>query len=169
MWFAVPRIPLTVVVLAFIPNTREAEAGGLCEFEARLVYRMSSRTTQRNPVSKTKTEKETKKKGKLGGGRVYVRSQVTVRHPMESREQGLQTANHVPATVKTEKQDSCLLWSLTQSRPPASDGAAHFQADLCGRCILLPSYWVWKDGAVSLTESPQLRLRDESCFFNLTV
>jgi hypothetical protein len=43
-----------VVAHAFNPSTREAEAGGF-EFQASLVYRVSSRTgraTQRNPVSK---------------------------------------------------------------------------------------------------------------------
>jgi hypothetical protein len=43
-----------VVAHAFNPSTWEAEAGGSSEFEASLVYRVSSRTaraTQRNPVS----------------------------------------------------------------------------------------------------------------------
>jgi hypothetical protein len=59
-----------VVVHAFNPSTREAEAGGISEFEASLVYRVSSRTaraTQRNPVSKKRKEmkrKEKKRKGK---------------------------------------------------------------------------------------------------------
>ena len=54
-----------VVAHAFNPSTWEAEAGG-SEFEASLVYRVSSRTArviQRNPVSKktkTKTKKQTK-------------------------------------------------------------------------------------------------------------
>jgi hypothetical protein len=43
-----------VVAHAFNPSTREAEAGrGISEFEASLVYKVSSRTartTQRNPV-----------------------------------------------------------------------------------------------------------------------
>jgi hypothetical protein len=44
------------VVMAhnFDPNTREAEAGRISQFEASLIYRVSSRTardTQRNPVS----------------------------------------------------------------------------------------------------------------------
>jgi hypothetical protein len=46
-----------VVAHAFNPSTWEAEAGGFSEFEASLVYRVSSRTaraTQRNPVSKKK-------------------------------------------------------------------------------------------------------------------
>ena len=45
------------------PSILEAEAGDLCEFEASLVYKASSRTAktvlQRNPVSKT--NKQTKK------------------------------------------------------------------------------------------------------------
>jgi hypothetical protein len=43
-----------VVVHAFNPSTREAEAGRSLEFKASLIYRVSSRTaraTQRNPVS----------------------------------------------------------------------------------------------------------------------
>jgi hypothetical protein len=54
---------LGVVVHAFNPSTREAEAGGF------LVYKVSSRTaraTQRNPVSKNQKEKE-KKKGEERG------------------------------------------------------------------------------------------------------
>jgi hypothetical protein len=46
-----------VVAHAFNPSTWEAEAGGSHEFEASLVYKVSSRTaraTQRNPVSKKK-------------------------------------------------------------------------------------------------------------------
>jgi hypothetical protein len=46
-----------VVVHTFNPSTWEAEAGGSLEFEASLVYRVSSRTaraTQKNPVSKKK-------------------------------------------------------------------------------------------------------------------
>jgi hypothetical protein len=61
-----------VVAHAFNPSTREAEAGGSLEFEASLVYRVSSRTAraiQRNPVSKNqkkkqKTKNKTKKKNK---------------------------------------------------------------------------------------------------------
>jgi hypothetical protein len=34
----------------------------ISEFEASLVYRASSRTTQRNPISKNKTKKKKKKK-----------------------------------------------------------------------------------------------------------
>jgi hypothetical protein len=55
-----------VVVHAFNPSTQEAEAGGSLEFEASLVYRVSSRTaraTQRNPVSKNKTKNNKKKEG----------------------------------------------------------------------------------------------------------
>ena len=43
---------------AFNPSTWEAEAGGFLEFQASLVYRVSSRTaraTQRNPVSEKPT------------------------------------------------------------------------------------------------------------------
>ena len=46
---------------AFIPSTRDARQVALCEFEASLVYRLSStiaRATQRNPVS----EKQNKTK-----------------------------------------------------------------------------------------------------------
>ena len=54
-----------MVAHAFNPSTREAEAGGSLEFEASLVYKVSSRTAraiQRNPVSKNKqTNKKTKK------------------------------------------------------------------------------------------------------------
>jgi hypothetical protein len=44
-----------VVAYTFNPSTWEAEARWISEFEASLVYRVSSRTaraTQRNPVSK---------------------------------------------------------------------------------------------------------------------
>jgi hypothetical protein len=50
-----------VVAHAFNPSTWEAEAGGFLEFEASLVYRVSSRTakaTQRNPVSKKAKKKK---------------------------------------------------------------------------------------------------------------
>jgi hypothetical protein len=46
---------------AFNPSTWKAEAGKFLEFEASLVYRVSSRTeraTQRNPVSKNKNNKK---------------------------------------------------------------------------------------------------------------
>jgi hypothetical protein len=52
-----------VVAHAFNPSTREAEAGGSLEFEASLVYRVSSRTAgaiQRNPVSKNQKKKKKK-------------------------------------------------------------------------------------------------------------
>jgi hypothetical protein len=48
-----------VVAHAFNPNTREAEAAS--EFEASLVYKVSSRiarATQRNPVSKKQQQKK---------------------------------------------------------------------------------------------------------------
>jgi hypothetical protein len=50
------------VAHTFNASTWEAEAGGF-EFEVILVYRVSSKiakTTQRNPVSKTKQKKQTK-------------------------------------------------------------------------------------------------------------
>ena len=46
-----------MVVHAFNPSTGEAETGRSLELEARLIYRVSSRTartTQRNPISKKK-------------------------------------------------------------------------------------------------------------------
>jgi hypothetical protein len=55
-----------MVVHTFNPSTWEAEAGGF-EFEASLVYRVSSRTakaTQRNPVSKNQKKKKKKKERK---------------------------------------------------------------------------------------------------------
>ena len=48
------------VVALFNPSTLEAEAGGSCEFEASLVYRVSSRTArtiQGNPVWKNNNNK----------------------------------------------------------------------------------------------------------------
>jgi hypothetical protein len=56
------------VAHAFNHSTWEAEAGGgrqISEFEAILVYKVSSRTardTQKNPVMKTHTQKKEKKK-----------------------------------------------------------------------------------------------------------
>jgi hypothetical protein len=53
-----------VVVHAFSPSTWEAETGKISEFEASLVYKVSSRTAraiQRNPVSKNKNKTTTKK------------------------------------------------------------------------------------------------------------
>ena len=50
-----------MVADAFGPSTWEAKAGGFLEFEARLVYIVSSRTakaTQRNPVSEKKEKKK---------------------------------------------------------------------------------------------------------------
>jgi hypothetical protein len=61
-------------VHAFNPGTREAEAGGISEFEASLVYRVSSRTaraTQRNPVSKKPKNKQTKNSSTYCQGRCY--------------------------------------------------------------------------------------------------
>jgi hypothetical protein len=54
-----------VVAHVFNPSTREAEAGRISEFEASLVYKVSSRTAraiQRNPVSKNKTKPKNKNK-----------------------------------------------------------------------------------------------------------
>jgi hypothetical protein len=57
-----------VVAHVFNPSTWEAEAGRwISEFEASLVYRVSSRTAraiQRNPISKDKKKKR-KKEGKF--------------------------------------------------------------------------------------------------------
>jgi hypothetical protein len=56
-----------VVPHAFNLSTWKAEAGGISEFEASLVYRVSSRTaraTQRNPVSKNKTKNQNQTKPK---------------------------------------------------------------------------------------------------------
>jgi len=57
------------VAYAFNPSTWEAETGRLLssEFEASLVYKVSSRTAraiQRNPVSKKPKEKERNKRKK---------------------------------------------------------------------------------------------------------
>jgi hypothetical protein len=52
--------PLGVVAQAFDPSTREAEAGGF-EFEASLVYKVSSRTawaTQKPCLKKKKPKKQ---------------------------------------------------------------------------------------------------------------
>ena len=57
-----------MVAHAFNPSTWEAERGRrISEFEASLVYKVSSRTAraiQRNPVSKNQKKKKTKKKNK---------------------------------------------------------------------------------------------------------
>jgi hypothetical protein len=57
-----------VVAHAFNPSTREAEAGRwISEFEASLVYRVSSRTAraaQKNPVSKNQKNKTKQNKTK---------------------------------------------------------------------------------------------------------
>jgi hypothetical protein len=56
-----------VVVHAFNPKTQEAEAGGLSEFEASLVYKVSSRTAraiQRTPDSKKQTKNKNQKQNK---------------------------------------------------------------------------------------------------------
>ena len=54
-----------MVAHTFNPSTWEAEAGGSLEFKASLVYRVScraARTTQRNPVSKNKKQKQKQNK-----------------------------------------------------------------------------------------------------------
>jgi hypothetical protein len=55
-----------VVTHAFNPSTREAEAGRqISEFEASLVFKVSSRTaraTQRNPVWKNQPNKQKQQK-----------------------------------------------------------------------------------------------------------
>ena len=56
------------MIHSFNPSTREAEADSLCEFEASLVYTVSSRTAstviQRNPALKNKQKAYNKKKNK---------------------------------------------------------------------------------------------------------
>jgi hypothetical protein len=54
------------VVHAFDPSNREAEAGGSLEFEANLVYRVSSRTD--GAKEKEKGRKRERKAGGGGGG-----------------------------------------------------------------------------------------------------
>jgi hypothetical protein len=54
-----------VVAYACNPSTWEAEAGGISEFEASLVYRVSfrtARTAQRNPVLENQTKPNQTKK-----------------------------------------------------------------------------------------------------------
>jgi hypothetical protein len=52
-----------MVVQPLIPALRRQRQADLCEFEASLVYRVSSRTTQKNPVSnKIKQKKKQKAK-----------------------------------------------------------------------------------------------------------
>jgi hypothetical protein len=56
-----------VVVHAFNPSTQEARGRRISEFEASLVYKVTSRTAraiQRNPVSKKPKNKKKKKKNK---------------------------------------------------------------------------------------------------------
>ena len=56
------------MIFSFLAIFHVAEAGGFLEFEASLVYRVSSRTaraTQRNPVSKNQKNKNKKIKNKL--------------------------------------------------------------------------------------------------------
>jgi hypothetical protein len=64
------EVSWAVVVCTFNPSTWEAEAGRF-EFEASLVYRVSSRTAraiQRNPVSKQNKQNKTKQNKKQKGG-----------------------------------------------------------------------------------------------------
>jgi hypothetical protein len=56
------------VAHAFNPSTWEA-GRQISEFEASLVYEVSSRATQRNPVSKNQKKKKKKKKKKRKKGR----------------------------------------------------------------------------------------------------
>ena len=63
-----------VVAHTYISSTLEGRGRRISEFEASLVYRVSSRThrtIQRNPVSKTKENKQTNKnqikEGRLAG------------------------------------------------------------------------------------------------------
>jgi hypothetical protein len=77
-----------VVAHTFNPSTREAEIGWISEFEASLVYRVSSRTaraTQRNPVSKNQ-------KGALETGKRMER-QIEVKEE-EKRPPGVWHAQH---------------------------------------------------------------------------
>jgi hypothetical protein len=56
-----------MVVHAFNPSTQEGRSRQISEFEASLVYKVSSRTvraTQRNPVSKKRKEKQKQNKQK---------------------------------------------------------------------------------------------------------
>lgn len=55
------------MVHTFGPSTWETEAGDLCEFEASLSWRASSRAAKRNCVSTNKAKQPShKKKRKLG-------------------------------------------------------------------------------------------------------
>jgi hypothetical protein len=61
------------VAHAFNPSTWEADRR-ISEFEASLVYRMSSRATQRNPVSKNKNkakQNKNKKKSVKGSEEIF--------------------------------------------------------------------------------------------------
>jgi hypothetical protein len=65
-----------VVAHVFNPSTCEAEVGGFLssEFEASLVYRVSSRTaraTQRNPVLKNQKSKQNNKQTKKNLTAIY--------------------------------------------------------------------------------------------------
>jgi hypothetical protein len=77
-----------MVAHAFNPSTREAEAGGFSEFEASLVYRVSSRTaraTQRSPVLKNKT-RQNKTKQKFTFKKFTLRSPILILSSYGTRE-----------------------------------------------------------------------------------
>jgi hypothetical protein len=65
-----------VVAHVFNPSTQEAEVGGISEFEASVVYRVSSRTAraiQRNPEKKNqKTKTKQKKNHQVNTANVYL-------------------------------------------------------------------------------------------------
>ena len=61
-------------VLAFNPSTPGGRGRRISEFEASLVYRVSSRTArtiQRNPVLKNQKKKKKKKKKKIKNNKIY--------------------------------------------------------------------------------------------------
>ena len=58
-----------MVAHAFNPQHSGGKGRWISEFEASLVYKVSSRAIQRNPVSKNKTkQKKNPKQTKKGGG-----------------------------------------------------------------------------------------------------
>jgi hypothetical protein len=56
--------PGWALVVLLIPVLRRQRQADLCEFEASLVYRVSSRTTQRNLVWKNQTKPSRKRRKK---------------------------------------------------------------------------------------------------------
>jgi hypothetical protein len=69
-----------------VPALRKQRQADLCEFEASLVYRVSSRTakvTQRNPVSK-QTNKQKEKKFKRKERKWIKRSPEIIFHPLST-------------------------------------------------------------------------------------